>query len=96
MVLNEACATGIVCPCFNTGSLNCIVDGMWTEWNEWGDCSATCGAGDAVRERYCINPPPTDGGAYCTGDSIETQSCNLGICSNPGKTTKVLSEGSHF
>ena len=65
---------------------------MWTEWNEWGDCSVTCGAGNAMRERYCINPPPTDGGAYCTGDRTETEACNLGACpTNPGKATTHVS-----
>ena len=59
------------------------VDGQWTEWNPWQDCSTTCGPGTKERHRYCTDPAPLDGGEYCPGDKVETMACDLGSCSSP-------------
>ena len=58
-----------------------IVDGNWNSWGEWGDCSVTCGDGVKTRIRTCTNPPPTDGGKECVGDSSsETSACSTTNC----------------
>ena len=58
-----------------------IVDGNWNSWGEWGDCSVTCGDGVKTRIRTCTNPPPTDGGKECVGDSSsETSACSKTNC----------------
>lgn len=43
------------------------VDGGWGAWGPWGTCSRTCGGGIRRGERRCDNPPPSNGGTYCTG-----------------------------
>ena len=54
----------------------CPVNGGWSEFGDWSTCSADCGGGTQTRTRTCTNPAPANGGADCTGESTETQSCN--------------------
>ena len=64
------------------------VDGGWSEFGEWGECSKPCGGGEQSRSRTCTNPPPAPGGVECSGDDKETQACNDHPC--PGKRTTFL------
>uniref|UniRef100_A0A672F9Q3 Uncharacterized protein n=1 Tax=Salarias fasciatus TaxID=181472 RepID=A0A672F9Q3_SALFA len=48
------------------------VDGGWTPWSVWSDCSVTCGLGTHVRTRACINPPPRNNGSACGGADRES------------------------
>ncbi|XP_063690486.1 uncharacterized protein LOC134823063 [Bolinopsis microptera] len=68
-------------PC-NTES--CPIDGGWSDYGEWSECSKTCGRGIQTRTRTCTNPAPLHDGAACAGDSTETKSCNTEICSING------------
>lgn len=56
------------------------VDGGWTPWSVWSDCSVTCGRGAQVQTRACINPPPRNNGSDCTGPDRETQECHTLPC----------------
>jgi hypothetical protein len=58
----------------------CLVDGGYTEWSQFGDCSATCGDGFKTKTRTCTNPVPSGGGKQCVGESSETSECNVGVC----------------
>uniref|UniRef100_A0A8C2X7V5 Uncharacterized protein n=1 Tax=Cyclopterus lumpus TaxID=8103 RepID=A0A8C2X7V5_CYCLU len=49
----------------------CDLDGGWTPWSVWSDCSVTCGHGAQVRTRACINPPPRNNGSHCSGPDRE-------------------------
>ncbi|XP_020901650.1 mucin-2, partial [Exaiptasia diaphana] len=52
------------------------INGGYTNWTEWTECSATCDGGVQQRTRACTNPPPQHGGKVCEGSSFETKPCN--------------------
>ncbi|XP_069842794.1 properdin-like isoform X4 [Dendropsophus ebraccatus] len=37
---------------------NCPLDGSWTEWSEWGQCSSPCGQSEKTRYRECLPTYP--------------------------------------
>ncbi|CAL4115627.1 unnamed protein product, partial [Meganyctiphanes norvegica] len=43
------------------------VDGGWSQWDSWSECSVKSGSGMQKRKRFCTNPSPRDGGAQCVG-----------------------------
>ncbi|CAH1773844.1 unnamed protein product [Owenia fusiformis] len=57
---------------------NCPVDGIYADWEQWGDCSLSCGGGAKQRERSCLGP--FYDGKPCEGDSQETADCNTHHC----------------
>ena len=59
---------------------NISVDGGWSGYDEWTECTETCGTGTQTRTRTCTNPAPLYGGADCTGTAEETQDCNTQLC----------------
>ena len=58
----------------------CLVDGGWSEFGEWSECSVLCGGGTQTRARTCTNPAPVNGGADCLGKNTETHDCNIRSC----------------
>ncbi|XP_067656112.1 SCO-spondin-like isoform X2 [Haliotis asinina] len=65
----------------------CIVNGGISQWTEWvvPQCLVTCGTSlsvTATRQRFCNNPPPSNGGLNCTETRVERQirSCGLSPC----------------
>lgn len=59
----------------------CPVNGGWSKWGNWTECSVTCGAGIMSRERHCDNPAPAYGGSPCGGRHRDTKSCVTGeVC----------------
>ncbi|KAL5253235.1 hypothetical protein ACHWQZ_G013119 [Mnemiopsis leidyi] len=52
------------------------VDGGWTSYSDWSDCSTSCGTGSQTRDRTCSNPAPADGGRECDGSGRETRQCS--------------------
>ncbi|XP_071825837.1 semaphorin-5A-like isoform X2 [Apostichopus japonicus] len=56
------------------------VDGRWSCWSDWSECSVTCGMGVRTRERLCNSPIPQNGGADCDGPTIEEGQCDAGEC----------------
>jgi len=64
----------------------CPVDGIYTQWSQWGACSVTCGTGTHIRNRQCIGP--FHGGRPCTdplnkngfGDATESENCFERAC----------------
>lgn len=65
-------------------SFGVSVDGNWSLWGPWGECSVTCGGGTQTRSRSCTNPPMAHGGKPCTGPSEMARDCNIYIMC-PGK-----------
>lgn len=66
----------------------CAVEGNWSEWSFWEECSRTCGQGNRTRVRTCSNPPAQHGGKQCEGNAVEVIMCSVRPC--PGQ--KMSSE----
>jgi len=61
---------------------SCPIDGGWTEFGNWSECSESCGDGTQTRTRTCTNPAPAHGGAACEGEESESQACSISGCCN--------------
>ena len=62
-----------------------IVDGGWSDWSTWNDCSVECGKGETSRTRECVNPAPQYGGNLCQMDGskdTEMQTCYRTPCTS--------------
>ena len=57
-----------------------LVDGVWTAWGSWGQCTVTCGGGKSTKTRTCTNPRPQHGGAPCAGADNSKKDCNTQVC----------------
>lgn len=71
---SQPCDSGVPCP----------INGAWTDWSAWGECSVACGGGTQSRTRTCTNPAPSNGGTECQGDAVQSQGCNMEPCPIPG------------
>ncbi|XP_066030097.1 fibroblast growth factor receptor 4-like [Pocillopora verrucosa] len=57
-----------------------VVDGGWSEWNSWSNCTKAVG-GIQTRKRECTNPEPAYGGKHCDGTSALLRGCsNMSSC----------------
>ena len=59
------------------------VDGKWSEYGDWSNCSKNCGNGTQTRSRTCTNPAPAYKGKVCEGEYDQEQPCNVDPC--PGE-----------
>ena len=65
------------------------VNGNYSNWSSWSDCSVSCGEGIRLRNRICDNPEPAYGGNGCEdygSDEMVTSCIGQGKCT-PGKVT---------
>ena len=66
----------------------CLVDGGWTQWTKWSECSVDCGSGKQTSRRDCANPfPSPNGGKACEGEGKRSRKCDKGPC--PGEPSYV-------
>ncbi|KAM8931068.1 hemicentin-1 [Pelodytes ibericus] len=72
----------------------CPVDGNWSDWSAWEDCSKTCGNGKKTRLRVCNNPPAREGGKSCEGNAVDIANCNVKPCPVDGVWSPWLPWGS--
>ena len=49
-----------------------LVDGAWSAWTEWTNCSVTCWS---YRSRECDDPAPLYFGLDCVGDYNQSMRC---------------------
>ena len=66
------------------------VDGGWSEWGSWTECSASCGLGTQSRTRSCTAPEPTGSGLLCVGDDSDSNPCEITPCE--GNLNKLLDQ----
>ncbi|XP_056594756.1 SCO-spondin [Triplophysa dalaica] len=62
----------------------CFVDGGWSQWAPWSECSTPCGGGVRIRSRQCDNPAPQGGGRQCSGSGEQLKVCNAHNCTDSG------------
>eukprot|EP00794_Sanderia_malayensis_P009892 gene9892-10905_t len=77
------CAPGKWCmygQCISNNTIPDQIDGHWSQWSNWTGCSRTCGIGVTKRQRRCDNPPPSNGGRHCVGESKQYRTCNPEKC----------------
>ena len=86
---NAPLVTSVPSSCYMTLNLHQLyflavkaVQGNYTEWSAWSDCSTTCGRGEKFRTRNCTNPPPAFGGMDCSfiGMDRDVQKCEMTPC----------------
>lgn len=60
----------------------CPIDGGYSEWSSFSECTVTCGGGTHERTRECTNPAPANGGRGCEGlgPDKETEECQTEAC----------------
>ena len=63
----------------STFFLSILSTATWGAWNEWSDCSVSCGNGIRIRMKECSDPDNT--GGICEGEQHpETLQCYLAEC----------------
>ncbi|CAH3183147.1 unnamed protein product, partial [Porites lobata] len=70
---------------FSTRKCNidpCPINGGYSAWGPYSQCSKTCGGGEQKRRRTCTDPPPQHGGDDCSrlGSAFSTRECNTQAC----------------
>ena len=80
MVVSRSGQCGSIALCLVVPCCLVSVDGGWSEWTVWTDCSVTCGTGSQSRSRTCNNPVPVSNGLDCDGELTDTQVCTAFPC----------------
>ena len=75
---------------FSFHSVVLCIDGGFSNWARWGDCSQTCNGGIKKRTRTCSRPFPVTDGLVCDGPRTEYENCSKDIQCPCGMVT------SHF
>ncbi|XP_064928861.1 hemicentin-1 isoform X2 [Columba livia] len=71
----------------------CPVDGNWSEWGLWEECSRSCGQGNRSRSRTCSSPAAQHGGRPCQGSALDSLMCNIRPCPVAGEWSSWLPWG---
>lgn len=80
-----------ICAYLYTITSFSIVNGGYSEWTAWSECTVTCGEGQQYRTRNCSNPTPDFGGSDCSGlgSPTDKKACVKNPCPTERKQ-KVL------
>lgn len=65
------------CHLYDKPAVDCIL----SDWEEWGECDVSCGAGQQVKRRQVVQYP-SKGGYGCTSALSLTRACNMQACGN--------------
>ena len=70
-----------ICNCVHFYLFFVTVDGNYTEWEDVGTCSVTCGGGLIKQRRTCTNPRSQHGGKPCANETeFRDVECNNERC----------------
>ena len=64
------------------------LNGAWSPFSDWTNCSAACGPGIRTRKRVCSNL--ISDGADCLGEASQLQYCYIKLCENNTQIWIVL------
>ena len=69
------------------------INGNFSQWSEWSQCTQSCNGGTQYRSRECDNPRPANGGNDCRkmGQATWYKRCNSQNC--PGKVSMLEFKG---
>lgn len=62
----------------------------YSDWSPWSVCNVTCGGGNQIRTRLCLNPPLPNGESPCVGSAKEERICGGGMCPKPSKLIYLM------
>ncbi|XP_063157945.1 SCO-spondin-like [Candoia aspera] len=79
---NCSCIAGQVGNCSRAACGD--VNGQWSAWTPWSECSASCGLGLQNRYHFCTEPAPSGMGLPCLGPEREDKACQIQPCSRNG------------
>lgn len=65
------------------------MNGGWSSWSGWSDCSTRCGRGVQKRTRTCTNPVVMNGGQACPGPATQRVECNPSCPGKPDSTSQL-------
>nr|XP_006814903.1 PREDICTED: SCO-spondin-like [Saccoglossus kowalevskii] len=57
-----------------------ITNEIWSDWDEWSQCSVSCGVGMTTRRRICKTGPEETSEYFCPGKSQEEMECDKRPC----------------
>lgn len=92
---HDPCQNGASCANTPDGNYTCtckdsfkgmrcekkIVNGGWSPWNEFSECTVSCNGGTKFRKRTCNSPRPDPDGIPCNvSDAIQRVPCNEEKC----------------
>lgn len=58
----------------------CPINGGWSDWSSWSECSKPCGLSHRMRKRSCNKPEPKHNGTLCDGENVEYEDCKKPLC----------------
>ena len=67
-------------------SINYLVNGNWSDYDNWSECSTSCGTTSIkMRNRSCENPSPKYNGTDCQGHAFDYVHCDVTNCPGNNK-----------
>ncbi|XP_053288756.1 adhesion G protein-coupled receptor B1 [Pleuronectes platessa] len=70
-------------PSVKDGGKDAEINGGWSVWSVWAQCSSECGGGIQTRTRTCQSPPEES--YLCEGVVEEGRPCNSQSCTGKGR-----------